>query len=400
MENLYCSFCGAPESVVGNLLIGQEAHICNHCIKHANTLLTKEVKTVKDKKLTLQLTKPQELKHYLDQYIIGQEDTKKTLATGVYNHYKRLVQPKSDDDEVEIEKSNILLIGGTGTGKTYSVRMLAKKIQVPYCSVAANSFTQAGYVGEDVESILSRLLQAADYNISLAEKGIVYIDEIDKIARKSEGPSITRDVGGEGVQQSLLKLLEGTIVHVPPYGGRKHPEQKMLAIDTSNILFICGGAFEGIEKIIADRLNKQQRIGFGAVAARESSLDIDQMLKQVLPEDIQKFGFLPEFVARVAIISYLQALTKIELRKILVQPKNALIKQYTKSFAMDGIILEFIDDALDYIVEKALAFKLGARGLRAICEKILKDPMFYLSTGRPDHKLIIDRAYAMEKLDA
>ena len=359
------------------LIAGISGHICEGCIDQAHSIIKEDADHFKKKKSSstvLNILKPHEIKQHLDQYVIGQEDAKKVLSVAVYNHYKRLNIPKLKD-EVEIEKSNVILVGRTGTGKTLLAKTIARMLNVPFCIADATVLTEAGYVGEDVESILSRLLQASDYNIESAQQGIVFIDEIDKIARKSDNPSITRDVSGEGVQQALLKLLEGTIVNVPPQGGRKHPEQKMLQIDTKNILFICGGAFDGIEKIIARRVNRQT-IGFSA--DEEERIDSESLLKHINPTDIKTFGLIPELIGRFPALTYLEPLDAESLRRILTEPKNALIKQYIRLFEIDGTKLLFDADVLDFIVKKAIEFKLGARGLRSICEAILNEAMFEL----------------------
>ncbi|MEN9977559.1 MAG: hypothetical protein RLZZ569_184 [Bacteroidota bacterium] len=368
-----CSFCGRPRSQVGLLIAGLSGHICDHCIVQARTIVDEEISTTPKNELPVNVLKPSDIKTKLDDYVIGQDDAKKVLAVAVYNHYKRLHQTTVDD--VEIEKSNVILVGRTGTGKTLLAKTIAKLLNVPFCIADATVLTEAGYVGEDVESILSRLLQAADYNVEAAQNGIVFIDEVDKIARKSDNPSITRDVSGEGVQQALLKLLEGSTVNVPPQGGRKHPEQKMVAVDTKNILFICGGAFDGIERIIASRVNRQT-IGFAT--ASEVRIDGDNFLKYINPTDIKTFGLIPELIGRFPVLTYLEPLDAKSLKRILTEPKNALVKQYTRLFEIDGIRLTFDANVLDFIVEKALDFKLGARGLRSICEAILTDAMYEL----------------------
>ena len=371
-----CSFCGRPRSQVNLLIAGLSGHICDQCIVQARSIVDEELINSKNATAAaapVNVLKPADIKAHLDEYVIGQDDAKKTLSVAVYNHYKRLHQQKIED--VEIEKSNVILVGRTGTGKTLLAKTIAKMLNVPFCIADATVLTEAGYVGEDVESILSRLLQAADYNVQAAQNGIVFVDEIDKIARKSDNPSITRDVSGEGVQQALLKLLEGSTVNVPPQGGRKHPEQKMITIDTKNILFICGGAFDGIEKIIARRVNTQT-IGF--TSQEVEKIDGDNFLKYINPTDIKTFGLIPELIGRFPVLTYLEPLDAHALKRILTEPKNALMKQYTRLFEIDGIRLTFEADVLDYIVEKAIEFKLGARGLRSICEAILTDAMYEL----------------------
>lgn len=376
-----CSFCGSPRSGVNMLIAGINGHICDSCANQASKIVQEELtlspSTTSAAFQGLNLLKPQEIKAHLDQYVIGQQDAKKVLAVAVYNHFKRLKQ-KTTENEVEIEKSNVILVGRTGTGKTLLAKSIAKLLNVPFCIADATVLTEAGYVGEDVESILSRLLQAADYNVENAQMGIVFIDEVDKIARKNDNPSITRDVSGEGVQQALLKLLEGATVNVPPQGGRKHPEQKMISIDTKNILFICGGAFDGIERLIANRVNRQT-IGFSS--ADEQSIEQDSLLKYITPTDIRNFGLIPELIGRFPVLTYLEPLKEADLKRILTEPKNALVKQYTKLFDIDGVKLEFDQEVLDFIVQKAMEFGLGARGLRSICEAILTDAMFDLPSS-------------------
>jgi ATP-dependent Clp protease ATP-binding subunit ClpX len=391
-----CSFCGRSRKEVNLLIAGLQGFICDHCVEQAQTIVNEEIKSHTSSKFdTVNLLKPPEIKHFLDQYVIGQDMAKKVISVAVYNHYKRLNQ-KDDDDEVEIEKSNIILVGETGTGKTLLARTVARMLHVPFAIVDATVLTEAGYVGEDIESLLTRLLQNADYDVKAAEKGIVFIDEIDKIARKSDNPSITRDVSGEGVQQGLLKLLEGSVVNVPPQGGRKHPEQKMVPVDTSNILFICGGAFDGIDKKIAQRLNTQV-VGYGASKHRDK-IDQNNLLQYIAPQDLRSFGMIPEIIGRLPVIAHLDPLDRDALRSILTEPKNALIKQYVKLFKMDNIDLSFSDETLDFIVDKAVEFKLGARGLRSICETIMLDAMFEMKSNEGG-TLEITVDYAANKLE-
>lgn len=393
-----CSFCGRDKKDVTIMISGINAHICDKCISQAGNILTEEDQTKgKTTAPKLNLIKPIEMKKFLDDYIIGQEEAKKVLSVAVYNHYKRLLQQKTDD-EVHIEKSNILMVGETGTGKTYLAKTLAKALQVPFCIADATVLTEAGYVGEDVESILTRLLQAADYDVELAQRGIVYIDEVDKIARKSDNPSITRDVSGEGVQQALLKLLEGSSINVPPQGGRKHPEQKMIAIDTENILFICGGAFVGLERHIAARLNTRP-VGFATTAEQETSFDEENLLRYVSAQDIKSFGLIPELIGRLPVLTHLNPLTPEMLKMILTEPKNAIVKQYQKLFEMEEIELSFDKKALDFIVVKASEYRLGARGLRSICESIMTDAMFELPSDSSVKEFKITKSYAQQKFE-
>ena len=396
-----CSFCGRSEREVEMLLTGATGFICNDCVERAHEMIEEILKKNKTVNSGLGFTKedlprPQEIKKFLDQYVIGQDAAKRYLSVAVFNHYKRLLQnADSKKDDVEIEKSNIIMVGHTGTGKTLLAKTIARMLNVPFTIVDATVLTEAGYVGEDIDSILTRLLQVADYNVEAAERGIVFIDEIDKIARKGDNPSITRDVSGEGVQQGLLKLLEGSVVNVPPQGGRKHPDQKMIAVNTKNILYICGGAFDGIEKKIALRLNTQV-VGYGADKKRQE-IDRNNMLQYISPQDLKAFGLIPEIIGRLPLLTYLDPLDKNALRRILTEPKNSIIKQYVRLFEMDDVTLTFDDDVLDYIVEKAIEFKLGARGLRSIAETIMMDAMFDMPSS-DEKTLHITRKYAEEKL--
>ena len=397
-EIIKCSFCGKDKQDTNVLIAGIDAHICDSCIDQAIGIVQEEKAGKDSSELSehLKLLKPQEIKNHLDKHVIGQDSAKKVLAVAVYNHYKRLMQPNKKEEEVEIEKSNILMVGETGTGKTLLARTIAKMLNVPFCIADATVLTEAGYVGEDVESILSRLLQVADYDVQAAERGIVFIDEIDKIARKNDNASITRDVSGEGVQQAMLKLLEGSVVNVPPQGGRKHPEQKMIAVDTANILFICGGAFDGIDRKIGSRLNTQ---AIGYKKSADKSIDKRDILQYVAPQDLKSFGLIPELIGRMPILTFLKILDKKALRAILTEPKNAIIKQYKKLFEMDEITLSFEERALDLIVDKAIEYQLGARGLRSICEAIMLDAMFEIpSDEKKKDNLNITLTYAQEKL--
>lgn len=394
-KNISCSFCGRDKKETNVLIAGITGHICDNCIAQAGAIVNEEILPQKEEALNLKVFKPKQIKEHLDDYIIGQEEAKKVLSVAVYNHYKRILKGKLDD--IEIEKSNVLLVGETGTGKTLLAKTIAKLLDVPFCIADATVLTEAGYVGEDVESILSRLLQASDYDVSKAERGIVFIDEVDKIARKSDNPSITRDVSGEGVQQALLKLLEGSTVSVPPQGGRKHPEQKMVQINTENILFICGGAFSGIDKLISNRLNVNA-IGYKNRDDNEN-IDSENYLKYVTPHDIRSFGLIPELIGRIPVLTHLNPLDKSALKRILTEPRNSIIKQYIKLFEMDEVELSFDKEVLDLIVEKAEEFKLGARGLRSICEAIMLDAMYDAPSTVVEKKLKIDLNYANSKLN-
>ncbi len=395
-EILECSFCGRKKAETDLLIAGMDAHICDKCIEQAHGIVEEEVSDSKSNSLSkdLMIKKPLEIKAFLDQYIIGQVETKRAMAVAVYNHYKRLLQEESEDD-VEIEKSNIILVGETGTGKTLVAKTIARMLNVPFAIVDATVLTQAGYVGEDVESILSKLLQAADYDVEKAQRGIIFIDEIDKIARKGDNPSITRDVSGEGVQQALLKLLEGTVVNVAPKGGRKHPEQKFIEVDTKEILFIAGGAFSGVERLISKRLN-MQAVGFSA-SLDDDKIDEENLLQYIIPSDLKAFGLIPEIIGRLPVLSYMNPLDAKTLRSILTEPKNAIIKQYAKLFTMDDVEFTITEGALNYIVDKAVEYKLGARGLRSLCEAIFTDAMFDLPSS-DEKEFKVTKGYAEAKL--
>ena len=398
-KNINCSFCGRDKQDTNVLIAGINSHICDSCIEQAVGIVQSE-KEGKDQQIIaaqMNLLKPIDIKDHLDQYVIGQDNAKKILSVAVYNHYKRLVQPPSENnEEIEIEKSNIIMVGQTGTGKTLLARTIAKVLNVPFCIADATVLTEAGYVGEDVEAILSRLLQAADYDVKSAQRGIVFIDEVDKIARKSDNPSITRDVSGEGVQQAMLKLLEGAVVQVPPQGGRKHPEQKMVSIDTKNILFVCGGAFDGIDRVIGKRLSTQ---AIGYATDKKEKVDKDNLLQYISPQDLKGFGLIPELIGRLPVLTHLKPLDKEALRQILTEPKNSLTKQYFKLFEMDGINLTIDYEVLDYIVEKAIDFKLGARGLRSICETIMIDAMFDGPSNSENKEFKLTLEYAQNKIE-
>ena len=391
-KNIFCSFCGKNKHDTNILIAGSSAHICDTCIEQAHVIVNKDKTTEKFSSSNINLLKPKQIKEHLDEFVIGQDQAKKVISVAVYNHYKRVL---NNDDDIEIDKSNIIMVGNTGTGKTLIARSIAKLLDVPFCIADATVLTEAGYVGEDVESILTRLLQAADYDIEKAKRGIIFIDEIDKIARKSDNPSITRDVSGEGVQQAMLKLLEGTVVNVPPQGGRKHPDQKMIALDTKDILFVSGGAFNGIEKDISKRLNASV-IGFKY--KNKDFIESENILQYLLPQDLKKFGLIPELIGRMPVVTYLNKLDKDALLRILVEPKNALINQYKKLFHLDNVSLVFEKDALLLIVEKAIDFDLGARGLRSICETVMLDAMFDVPSDKKVKSLKIDVDYVQKKL--
>jgi ATP-dependent Clp protease ATP-binding subunit ClpX len=394
-DKILCSFCGKNKQDTNILIAGNASHICDSCIEQAHDIVKQDATSEKTLLEDFKLLKPKAIKDYLDDFVIGQDDVKKVIAVAVYNHYKRLLQADTRNDDVEIEKSNIIMVGRTGTGKTLIARSIAKLLKVPFCIADATVLTEAGYVGEDVESVLTRLLQAADYNIEKAQKGIVFIDEIDKVARKGDNPSITRDVSGEGVQQAMLKLLEGTVVNVPPQGGRKHPDQKMIALDTKDILFISGGAFDGIEQHISQRMNTRS-IGFRS--EKEGGIDKENLLKYISPQDLKSFGLIPELIGRMPVVSHLNPLDRNALKKILTEPKNALIKQYQKLFDMEGITLVFDKKSIDIIVDKAMEYKLGARGLRSICEAIMLDAMFELPSEESVKNLKITASYVKYQL--
>ena len=394
-EKVICSFCGKNKQDTNILIAGTSAHICDACIEQAHEIVKEDLNDDLFSAEDFTLLKPKAIKEHLDDFVIGQEDAKKVISVAVYNHYKRLMQPDTTEEDIEIEKSNIIMVGRTGTGKTLIAKSIAKLLKVPFCIADATVLTEAGYVGEDVESILTRLLQAADYDIEQARRGIVFIDEIDKVARKSDNPSITRDVSGEGVQQAMLKLLEGTVVNVPPQGGRKHPDQKMIALDTKDILFISGGAFDGVERHISNRMNTQS-IGFKS--NKGNDIEKDNLLQYISPQDLKSFGLIPELIGRMPVVTYLNPLDRKALKLILTEPKNALTKQYQKLFDMDGIALTFDKKAIDIIVDKAMEFKLGARGLRSICEAIMLDAMFEFPSDESKKDLKITAAYVKAQL--
>jgi len=394
-DKVLCSFCGKDKQDTNILIAGASAHICDLCIEQAHEIVKEDAADEVFIANDFTLLKPKEIKAHLDDFVIGQDDAKKVMSVAVYNHYKRILQPDTSEEDIEIEKSNIIMVGRTGTGKTLIARSIAKLLKVPFCIADATVLTEAGYVGEDVESILTRLLQAADYDVEKAKRGIVFIDEIDKVARKSDNPSITRDVSGEGVQQAMLKLLEGTIVNVPPQGGRKHPDQKMIALDTKDILFISGGAFDGIEQHISSRMNTRS-IGFKS--ASEGAIDKENLLQYIAPQDLKSFGLIPELIGRMPVVTHLNPLDRAALKLILTEPKNALTKQYQKLFDMDGISLSFDKKAIDIIVDKAMEFKLGARGLRSICETIMLDAMFEFPSDESKKELKITTTYVKAQL--
>ena len=394
-DKVVCSFCGKNKQDTNILIAGTFAHICDTCIEQAHDIVKEDSISETPLSKDFNLLKPKEIKDHLDDFVIGQDDAKKVISVAVYNHYKRILQPDTSEDNIEIEKSNIIMVGRTGTGKTLLARSIAKLLKVPFCIADATVLTEAGYVGEDVENILTRLLQAADYDIEKAQRGIVFIDEIDKVARKSDNPSITRDVSGEGVQQAMLKLLEGTIVNVPPQGGRKHPDQKMISLNTKDILFISGGAFDGIEQHISSRMNTRS-IGFRS--EQENDIDKENLLQYISPQDLKSFGLIPELIGRMPVVTHLDPLDRAALKLILTEPKNALIKQYQKLFSMDGIELSFDKKAIDIIVDKAMEFKLGARGLRSICEVIMLDAMFEFPSDKSKKVLKINSEYVKSQL--
>ena len=395
-DKVVCSFCGKNKQDTNILIAGTSAHICDECIEQAHDIVKEDSISETTLSKDFKLLKPKEIKAHLDDFVIGQDDAKKVISVAVYNHYKRILQPDTTEDDIEIEKSNIIMVGRTGTGKTLLARSIAKLLKVPFCIADATVLTEAGYVGEDVENILTRLLQAADYDVEQAKRGIVFIDEIDKVARKSDNPSITRDVSGEGVQQAMLKLLEGTIVNVPPQGGRKHPDQKMIALDTKDILFISGGAFDGIEQHISSRMNARS-IGFRS--EQENDIDKENLLQYISPQDLKSFGLIPELIGRMPVVTHLNPLDRAALKLILTEPKNALTKQYQKLFDMDGVELSFDKKAIDIIVDKAMEFKLGARGLRSICEAIMLDAMFEFPSDKSKKGLKITAAYVKAQLN-